>query len=218
MGATSPDNIFFPDLTGKYNYVGDMAQLASTTQAALVRRSWYYVGSDEDRLALAAPELRDGITWEDPSTGRMWTRRAGAWVEKDLVRSLGRIAPVTTGAQNNIEGTMTKVTGATLNVTLSAPTQLRIYASLTTYSSNASDVINVALLNGDAVVSQMTTPPNSSSSIAATGRVQIFITEVLLPAGSHALSIGVQRVAGPGKISIAPSAQTPTTFSIDRIG
>lgn len=218
MASTTPDGIYSPDLTGEFNYVGDLGMLASSVQTALVKRSWYYVGSDAQRLALQAPELRDGITWEDPSTGRMWTRRAGAWVEKDLVRSLGRITPVTTGTQTGITSTPTKVTGTDLNITLSAPTMLRFYANVVTYSTNVADVLLFSVKDGESTVYDMTTQANSSATIAATSRSQLLITERVIPAGAHAFSLFATRAAGPGQITVSPAASAPTTFSVDRIG
>lgn len=220
MVTTSPDNVWTPDHGDKFALTTDLATTAQSVQSALIRRTWTYTGTDAQRLALAAPELRDGITWEEPSTGRQWTRRGGAWVEKDLVRNLGRITPVTTGNQGGITTTRTKASGSTLNVTLASPTWLRFYGNLTTYSTNIADVALISITDGDVAntIYEMTTPPNSSSTISATGRAQTVITEALITAGAHSFALAVQRVAGAGTITISPGAKSPTTFSIDRIG
>lgn len=220
MATTTPDDIYSPDSTKAYALTADLGAMAASVQAALWKRSWYYVGTDAQRLALTAPDLRNGIIWEDITNGRIWQRKAGAWDEKDLVRNVGRINPVTSGNQTNIGATRTNVNGTTINLTLSAPTLLRFYGNVTTYSASTSDVVVVSVADGgpNNNLFDATFPANSSTTIAATSRAQNIVIDILVPAGAHVFTLTVARAAGNGAVTIAPGATSPTAFSIDRIG
>lgn len=218
MATTTPDNIYSPDTTNIYSVVTDSAALAASVQAALIKRSWYYVGTDAQRLALAGAELRNGIIFEDVATGNVWQRKGGAWVSKDSVRNLGSIAPVTTGTQTGIAGTRTKVTGTDVNITLSAPTKLRFYAHFVTQSSSAADAAYIYIMDGATEAYVTVVPTNSSATVANTSRTQTIMTEFMAPAGSHNYSIAILRAVGSGTIQVTPGAKFPTSFSIDRVG
>ena len=218
MAVTTPDGIFSPDSGNQYNYSVDMSATAASVQAALIKRSWYYVGTDAQRLALSGAELRNGIIFEDVATGELWQRKGGAWVTKDLVRNLGRVAPVTSGNQGGITTTRTKVNGTDINLTLSAPTILRFIGGFVTYSSSTSDVVLSQVMDGSNSVFEMSNPANSSTTIAATGRIQPIMAEVLIPAGAHSFHLAVSRNAGTGSVTVSPGAKSPTYFSIDRVG
>lgn len=220
MATTSPDDIYSPDNTKAYALTADLGAMAGSVQAALWKRTWYYMGTDAQRLALTAPDLRNGIIWEDITNGNIWQRKGSTWVEKDIVRNVGRINPVTSGNQTNIGATRTNVNGTTINLTLAAPTLLRFYGNITTYSSSLADVIVVSIADGGASnnIFDATYPANSSTTIAATGRVQTVLTDILVPAGAHTFTLTVARAAGSGSVTVSPGAVSPTTFSIDRIG
>ena len=218
MTTTSPDNIFSPDASSIFALTTDLAAMAASTQSALIKRSWYYLGTDAQRLALAGAELRNGIIFEDISTGEMWQYKGGAWVSKDLVRNLGRITPITAGNQGGITTTRTKVTGTGIAITLSAPTILRFLGGFVTYSSNTSDVVLAEIVDGSSTIFSTTNPANSSTTVVATGRIQLLSTEILIPAGAHSFYLAASRVVGPGNVTVSPGASSPTYFSIDRVG
>lgn len=218
MATTTPDSIFSPDAASQFALPTDLAAMATSMQSALIKRSWYYVGTDAQRLALSGTELRNGIVFEDVSTGEMWQYKAGAWVSKDLVRNLARIAPVTSGNQGGITTTRTKVSGTDISLTLSAPTVLRFLAGFVTYSTNTADVVLAQIMDGTTSVFDTTNPANSSTTVATTGRIQYLTTEALIPAGAHAFHLAATRVVGPGTITVSPGAKSPTFFAIDRVG
>lgn len=218
MVTTSPDAIWTPDASANYALTTDLAGMAASIQTALVKRQWYYIGTDAQRLALTAPDLRNGIIWEDINTGDVWQRKGSAWVAKDFVRNLGRIDPVTTGTQGGITTTRTKITGTDINLTLSAPTLLRFYANVVTYSGSVADVAVLSIMDGNTNLYDMTVPTNSSVTVPATSRAQQLLTEAIVPAGAHNFNVSIVRVVGSGSITVAPGAKSPTSFSIDRIG
>lgn len=82
MAATSPDALYYPTDADPYNPPGDIASLASSVQTALVRRTWYFIGSIAQRNALASPDRREGVIWEDIATGAIYQRRGSSWVTK----------------------------------------------------------------------------------------------------------------------------------------
>lgn len=216
--STTPDAITSPDTTMPFAVPTDLAVLGQSVQDALVRRSWYYIGTETARLALAAPDLRNGIIWEDLATGRTWQYRTNAWVEKDLVRNLGRINPVTAGTQTNITGTRTKVTGTDINITLAAPTLLRFYGNVVTYSTVATDVVVVSVADNTVGNNLFDSTQPANSAVAGTSRGQTLLAELLVPAGAHNFFMTVFRVAGSGTVTVSPGAKFPTSFSVDRIG
>lgn len=219
MASTSPDNIFSPDAGSSYALTTDLAAMAGSMQTALIKRSWYYLGTDAQRLALSGAELRNGIIFEDISTGEIWQYRAGAWTQKELVRNIARINPVTSDNQTGITTSQVKLTGTDLAFTLSAPTLLRLYASFVTLSTSASDVCNIRIKDGSTTeIYSMTQSVNSSPTDRETGKVQVICTEAMVPAGAHNFNVTIQRVVGGGTVSVTPGLKSPTSFSIDRIG
>lgn len=218
MATTSPDNIWSPDAGDDYALTTDLAGMASSVQTALYKRSWYYIGTDAQRLALAAPDLRNGIIWEDISTGDMWQRKGSAWIAKETVRNLGRISPVTTGTQTGITTTRTKVNGTDISMTLSGSTLLRFYGNVVTYSGSVADVIVLSLWDGSTNIFETVVPANSSTQTPNTSRNHTLLTEAVVGAGSHTFNLQIARVVGTGSVTISPTAKSPTSFSIDRIG
>ena len=210
--------IYWPDDSSQYAYSAHLATMAASTDTAIVKRSWYYVGTEAQRLALGGDELRNGIIFEDVVTGEIWQHKGGSWASKDLVRNLGRIAPVTSGNQTGITATRTEINGTAISITLAAPTLLRFYANFKTQSSSVADVAFVNIMDGSTVVFHSIVQVNSSPSMAPTGRTQLILTDMVIPAGLHNFTLAITRGVGPGSISVIPDLTSPTSFSIDRIG
>lgn len=218
MSNTTPDAIFWPDNSLDYEYSTHLAMMAGSMQSALIKRSWYYIGTDAQRLALGGAELRDGIIFEDVATGEVWQRKGGAWVTKDFVRNLGRIAPVTSGVQSGITTSWTKISGTDITLSLASPTLLRFYASFVTDSTTTADAAYVDIMDGGTAIYHTVVQANSSPTAAPSARTQNIVTDLVLPAGAHNFSVRIVRAVGSGSIRVTPGATYPTTFSIDRIG
>lgn len=79
MATTSPDNLRTPNPTDPYNLVADLAILASDTQAALVKRGNFYMGTSAQRIAFTTAPA--GTHWQDTNGDRSeWVRDSGAWI------------------------------------------------------------------------------------------------------------------------------------------
>lgn len=57
----------------------DVDDALSDLADEFVESQGYFIGTNAQRLALAAPKLRNGITWAATDTGVIWRRLAGAW-------------------------------------------------------------------------------------------------------------------------------------------
>lgn len=80
MATTTPDNLRSPNPTDPYNLVADLAILASDTQAALVKRGNFYIGTSAQRIAFTSAP--DGTHWQDTNgVMREYVRVSGSWIE-----------------------------------------------------------------------------------------------------------------------------------------
>lgn len=79
MSTTSPSNIFYPDATGQYNLVADLATMAQSIQNALNKQANAHYGTDSQRIAYTS-KATNGTLWSN-SDGDMKTYqfRNGRW-------------------------------------------------------------------------------------------------------------------------------------------
>lgn len=126
-------------------------------------------------------------------------------------------ASATSVNQSGITTSMVEITGTSVSFTLDAPSIVIFSGTVSTYSNNASDVIQVAIRNGTNNLEVGTYPVNSSPTAQGTTRRQEMNGETLLPAGSHRLNIAIMRVVGPGSITVNKTTETPTRLTIDRV-
>lgn len=86
MASSVPWNIPFVDNTTVIDPISAplnaMATALNTalTEAVESIKSGYFIGTNAQRLALIAPDLRNGITWYATDTNVVWRRASGAWV------------------------------------------------------------------------------------------------------------------------------------------
>lgn len=84
MATTSPDNIWTPDSGDDYALTVDLAAMADSVQDAVNAHKTYRVGTNAERLALVAPELRDGIVFQTTDGSKLkWTYMNSSWVQLD---------------------------------------------------------------------------------------------------------------------------------------
>lgn len=82
---TTPRGIWTPGDSDDWDLVTDLAAFAVSVDtaigavAATVPLPTRYLGLDAARIALAAPDLRNGIEFQTTDTNLVWTRRSGAW-------------------------------------------------------------------------------------------------------------------------------------------
>lgn len=195
---------------GVNNALDELADEFTNSQA-------FFEGTTTARLALAAPKLRDGITWSETNTGKLYNRRGGLWIDITPVVNLGSTKK-TDGSQGNITTTPTELAGISISVTLPSSAKLRFLATVETYSSSPADVIYIFLRDGTTNLAHFTRQANSSPSILATSISNTVIAEVTLSAGAHRFNIAIQRAAGSGAITSSPSALAFNMLSVDRIG
>lgn len=171
-------------------------------------------------LRLTATEMADFDYPEDglvvlDRTNKSLMRYDGGFVQHGI-EHLGTSLS-TSPLQGPITTTPTAVSSVSVTASLSRTSNLRVRGRINTYSSVASDVIEILLKDGSTTVSKWTVPANSSPTAAATSQSQFF--EVPLPAvtsGSHTYTVQVVRVAGSGNISIAPAADQPNWLTVER--
>lgn len=81
--ATTPRGIYYPTVdTIMTPLANQFATLAQSVDTALgnVISAGHFTGTDAQRLALAAPSLRKGITWYTSDTNLMYMYNGTAWV------------------------------------------------------------------------------------------------------------------------------------------
>jgi len=81
--ATTPRGIYYPTVdTIMTPLANQFSTLASSVDTALgnIVSAGHFTGTDAQRLALAAPGLRKGITWFTTDTNLMYMYNGTAWV------------------------------------------------------------------------------------------------------------------------------------------
>lgn len=184
---------------------------------ALDSVDWFRVGTIAQRDALPTSVLREGMKWMDSTTGWIYQRTANSWGNSKDVINIAANSPGTSGNQTAAPGPTT-ITSAQVSLTLPVQSRLRFYFSGTTYSPGAGDLLALTFKRGSTDIASFTRPANSSQTAASTGNAQTVVFDTTLPAGTHAISVSIQRVFGTGNVTIAPSPSNPITLSIDRIG
>lgn len=156
----------------------------------------------------------EGLFWSD-ITNKSLMRYDGGWVQ----HGIEHLGTSTSGTPLQTPITTTPVTVATISVSvsLSRTSQLRVRGRVNTYSSVATDVIEIILKDGATTVAKWTFPANSSPSAAATSQSQFFETPLTgVTSGSHTYTLQVVRVAGSGNVSISPAADQLNWLTVER--
>lgn len=81
--ATTPKGIYYPTVdTIMTPLANQFATLAQSVDTALgnVISAGHFTGTDAQRLALAAPSLRKGVTWYTSDTNLMYMYNGSSWV------------------------------------------------------------------------------------------------------------------------------------------
>lgn len=156
----------------------------------------------------------EGLLWSD-TTNKSLMRYDGGFVQHG-VEHLGTDTS-DSPTQGSITTVATTVSNISIAVSLSRTSNLRVRGRINTYSSVATDVIEILLKDGSTTVGKWTFPANSSPSTAATSQSQFFETPLVgVTAGSHTYTLQVVRVTGSGNISIAPSAEQLNWLTVER--
>lgn len=101
--ATTSRNITLLDGASTVNPIQvPMNQMANDVTDALddlaeefIEQQGYYIGTNAARLAMVAPQLRNGITFFATDTNIVWERRSSAWVPRSPVAMAMGITAVT---------------------------------------------------------------------------------------------------------------------------
>lgn len=158
----------------------------------------------------------DGVFWSDV-TNKSLMRYDGGFVQHGIEHLATDVS--TSPTQGSITTTLTAVANISVTVSLSRTSNLRVRLQLQTYSSVASDVIQIQLKDGATQVAEWTLAANSSPTVNATSQSQL--VEIPLPgvtAGSHTYTVEVRRVAGSGSITVSPTAMGPNWLTVERVG
>lgn len=177
-----------------------------------------YVGTESERTALDAPDLREGIEWRSTDSDLSWYYNGSQWEPFNVVASLGHDSSATPN-QGSITTTAVTVQNLSVSVSLARVSNLRPRLQISTYSSNVADVVAIQLFDGTTNVATWTRAANSSPSIAATSVAQSCETILdNVAAGTHVYTVKVSRVAGSGNVTVAPSESTKNWLTIERVG
>lgn len=111
---TTARGIWTPADTDDWDLTVDLAATAVSVNTAIdnLRLPGHYVGTNAQRIALAAPDLREGITWRTTDTDLTWEYNGTAWL----------IAAGQLLATNYWTGANVTTAGAVLGGTVTTPT------------------------------------------------------------------------------------------------
>lgn len=161
---------------------------SSALDAALLANVWHFGGTNANRIALAAPKLREGVRFRTTDTDRDWYYDGSNWIADDngafLIRPTGTIGSgVSIGADGTITFTSATATGAGISGAFTS--RFKSYAvhySLTHATSN----LQFRMASGGAAIS-------TSNYITSTAH----ITGSSITAASATTSVGtVNSVVG----------------------
>ena len=114
---TTPNGVWTPDDSDDWDLVTDLAAMAVSIDNAFGTPPASFLGTEAERAALAAPKLRNGVTFRTTDTNITYHRSAGSW----------RIAPGTllgsfeTTGTGNISGTSGTVVGGVVVSSVAVP-------------------------------------------------------------------------------------------------
>lgn len=136
---TTPRGIWTPADSDDFDIVTDMAATAVSVDDAItaglagIPRPWRYSGTEAQRAALTAPDLRNGIEFQTTDSNLVYLRTAGAW----------RIAPGTLLGSMELTTNVTGAAGAlvgTIVSTVALPVGQRVKVSASYSQYNVSAV------------------------------------------------------------------------------
>ena len=122
---TTPNGVWTPDDSDDWDLVTDLAAMAVSIDNAFGTPPVSFLGTEAERAALAAPKLRNGVTFRTTDTNITYHRSAGAW----------RIAPGTvlgsfeTQPAGAISGAAGSVVGSVVTSSVAVPVGQRVRAT-----------------------------------------------------------------------------------------
>lgn len=142
---TTPNGVWSPDDSDDWDLVTDLAAMAVSIDNAFGTPPASFLGTEAERAALAAPKLRNGVTFRTTDTNITYHRSAGAW----------RIAPGTllgsfeTTGTGNISGASGTVVGGVVVSSVAVPVGQRVKATAyySQYNTSGSANSNFTLLH-----------------------------------------------------------------------
>lgn len=176
---TTPRGIWTPSDSDDFDIITDMAATAVSVDDAItaamagVPLPARYIGTDAQRLAMTAPNLRNGIEFQTTDTNLVWQRSAGIW---SLVP--GQILASGIGPTTSSTGAGTLVGSIISTPVLPVGQRLKIVSSFSQYTNGTgTSVIDTKIRNNAANVSvadfDMNVPSrayNAGGALVTSGR------------------------------------------------
>lgn len=224
MPITPNFSLWSPDDSDDWDLTIDLAAMQASVDSALVALPGRgaFVGTNDQRLALATPDLRDGITFYATDTKRPWRRVSGAWI--DTGTDYVSIATVASQAITSSGGNKVLVfTGATPITTgnaisMNATTGVATVAVAGTYQVECMGTWSAGGTAGTARFLMADTPGITRRSILTVTGVTTSTLSATLPLAAGAtLSMNVFQNSGV-TLNIGAESGAPTSLTIQRIG
>ena len=182
-----------------FNYDGADPSLVLSRVVALETYQGTRKGTAAQRAAALA-NFTNGELWQDTDgTKLLYRKDGGVWVPQHGSKFR---AVKTSGAVSNIQS-LTAISGLTVSFTLAAALEMMITVAFSGYSDATDNVTQCHLRDNASSIYSWTFRPNSAG--AATGQAWTLAVPLTFAAGSHSLTIALQRAAGTGGYYIAPS-------------
>lgn len=211
---TTPRGVWTPDDSDDWDLTTDLAAMAVsidtaiTTVANLIPLQTRFVGTEADRAALAAPNLRNGISFQTTDSNLVWLRQSGAWrIASGTV--LASATSVTTAT-----GTNALIASVISTVALPVGQRVKVTASMSTVASgtNAISQVNLNVRNNAADVTAAAYDAQrvgrgltaSGGNVSARTTISFLYTTTVAAKVSAAAYVGnaITSVYGPDGIDI----------------
>lgn len=148
--VTTPRNLWSPDDPDDYNLVVDLATMQRSVNDALddiVENNppAYFAGPDANRIALAAPAKREGVTWRATDTRVGWRVVGGVWKPVPELWNFQTVIP----ANHVLTTTMTAIAGLTItDAPVGVPCLLTLQVQANNGGSGGPRFITIRASNG----------------------------------------------------------------------
>lgn len=175
--------------------------------AAWVPAVWRWSGTTAQMNAFT--QAPNGFEWFNTTDNSDYVRLGGAWV------IVGHIftAKQTSGSQAS--SIKFALAGLSASFSLASPQSVALDLTFRRYSTVAGDLVDFIIEDGATLLWKDTTQANSGG--VTTGLSTSHKMIVQLGAGSHSITVSLQRVQGSGNITSAPTAQAPNMLSISGV-
>lgn len=212
----SPWRAFAPDATAA---IKGLVELATNAEAVAGTDTTRAVTPAGLAAAITAAAPGDATTTTSGVVKLGTTAEIVAGTAGKVVTTEGLYAATARAYSEKSTGTQTSasataVTVSSLSAAMSPPAgaTVEITVSVTTYSTDANDVVAIQLLRNGTKVRQWTTRANSAT--AGTSSTQMFIAMMSIPTGTSTFTVAFLRAAGSGKVTMIGSTDSPLSISV----